>query len=125
MPRLAYLNLWRGLGWLGIALVFTLSLMPHPPHTGLDQGDKIGHFLAYALLAGWFGQISARRLAWGLGFLGMGAMIEVLQGMTGYRDMSLADLAANALGLVIGSLTARRFPDLLCQVEARLRRTPS
>ena len=34
--------------------------------------------------------------------LGLGALIEVAQGLTGYRDASWADLAADALGVALG-----------------------
>ena len=39
-------------GWLYAAAIVALSLVPDPPDTGLDieYGDKLQHFLAYALL---------------------------------------------------------------------------
>ena len=43
---------WVALWLFGWALCIGLSLM-HPPELGIDvpDGDKIGHFLAYGLLA--------------------------------------------------------------------------
>ena len=47
-------RLWLGLWYFGWLLCIALSLM-HPPRIDVDvpDGDKIGHFLAYGLLAAW------------------------------------------------------------------------
>jgi len=112
-------RLWLTLGWIGIAGVVVLSLLPNLPHSGVSGGDKIGHLLAYFSLMFWFGQLHARRLGWALGFLALGAGLEVLQGLSGYRDMSLADLLANASGIGLGWLAALRWPQSLARLEAR------
>jgi hypothetical protein len=64
--------------------------------------------MAYALLGWWFSQAYPSRLH---GFLGLflvalGAILEVLQGLTGYRDFEYADMLADTLGLVGGYLLA-------------------
>ena len=51
---------WLGLGWLGVAGVVVLSLIPAPP-TGPEHGDKLGHAGSYALLMWWFAQAWVQR----------------------------------------------------------------
>ena len=109
-PRLKYQRLWLTLGFLLIGLIWYLSLTPDPPDTGIEQGDKLGHFLAYGLLMGWFSQIYQRRrarLGLMLAFIAMGVLLEFIQGMLGYRSYSYADMAANTTGVVLGLLLAR------------------
>ncbi|VAX13876.1 hypothetical protein MNBD_GAMMA24-1717 [hydrothermal vent metagenome] len=123
-PQLKYTKLWLGLGALLIALIWYLSLMPNPPDTGIDNGDKIEHFLAYGLLMGWFAQIyilPKPRLWLMLGFILMGVLLEVLQGMTEFRTYSYADMAANGGGVFIGLLLSQgSLGRLLQQFEQRL-----
>ena len=123
-PQLKYTKLWLGLGALLIALIWYLSLTPEPPDTGIDNGDKIGHFLAYSLLMGWFAQIYIQlkpRLWLMLGFVLMGVLLEVLQGMTEFRTYSYADMAANSSGVFIGLLLSQGpMARLLQQFEQRL-----
>lgn len=113
-------RLWLALGWFGVGLIILLSLIPNPPQAEIRNIDKAEHLLAYGGLMFWFAQLHARRLPWALLFFGLGAGLEVAQGMTGYRDMSLADLVADGLGIGLGWLAARAFPRVLAGLEARL-----
>jgi VanZ family protein len=113
-------RLWLTLGWMGVVLVILLSLMPNPPQGHVRFEDKIGHVLAYFSLMFWFAQLHGRWLPWALGFLALGAGLEGLQGLSGYREMSLNDLLANASGIGLGWLAAWRIPRLLQTIEARL-----
>jgi VanZ family protein len=113
-------RLWLALGWAGVALVIVLSLAPNPPVAGMAYEDKIGHVLAYCSLMFWFGQLYRQRPPWALGFLALGAALEGLQGLVGYREMSRDDLIANTLGIGLGWLAARAFPGGLLRLEARL-----
>ncbi len=109
-PQLKYTKLWLTLGALLIALIWYLSLTSDPPDTGIDNGDKLGHFLAYGLLMGWFAQIYSQlkpRLWLMLGFILMGVLLEVLQGMTAVRTYSYADMVANTTGVFIGLLLSQ------------------
>jgi VanZ family protein len=117
---LQHRRLWVALGWAGVTLVIVLSLMPNPPQASVRFEDKIGHLLAYSSLMFWFAQLHRRWLPWALGFLALGAGLEVLQGLSGYREMSLDDLLANSLGIGLGWLAAHSFPRFLAKVEARL-----
>lgn len=99
-------GLWLGLGWLVIAVIFYLSLSHHSlePRTHLPI-DKVEHFLAYVGLMWWFSQLYTRtrqRIGLALALLGMGILIEILQGMTGYRDMSAGDVVADTFGILLG-----------------------
>jgi VanZ family protein len=104
-PVLRWLPLWLVIGWLLIAAVITVSLVPAPPDLELPQGDKMGHVLAYAILMFWFVQIYDRagvRVGLALGFVALGISLEVLQGSSGYRTFDVHDIAANVAGVVLG-----------------------
>lgn len=99
-------KVWLPLGWLWVAVVFYLSLMPHPPEPVSFEGvDKLEHLIAYAGLMLWFCQIfqdQGKRVRLFLALVAMGVGLEILQGMGGYRYFEYADMLANTLGVVIG-----------------------
>jgi VanZ family protein len=118
--------LWLALGWFGVALTIYLSLTPDAPDIGVEQGDKLGHLLAYGTLMLWFAQLSAhprrRRATAGL-LVALGVTLELAQGQTGWREFSYADMAANTAGVCLGWLLAPpRLPSLLGVAEAMLSR---
>ena len=92
-------------GWGLVAAIWWLSLTPRPPQIDVDQGDKIGHLLAYGALMLWFCLLYPRtktRLGYAAGFIAMGIAIEFVQGWTGYRSFEVADMVADALGVFAG-----------------------
>jgi VanZ family protein len=118
--------LWLALGWFGVALTIYLSLTPDVPDIGVEQGDKLGHLLAYGTLMLWFAQLSSRprqrRVTAGL-LVALGVTLELAQGQTGWREFSYADMAANTAGVCLGWLLAPpRLPSLLGVAEAMLSR---
>lgn len=119
---MAFRPYWLALGWLLAAAVCWFSLTPSPMESGIDQGDKLGHLLAYFSLMAWWGQLHGRRGWLLLLFLAMGATLEGLQGLTPQRQPDLADLLANATGATLGWLATRRWPAWLPALEARLAR---
>lgn len=122
MRPLRLFALWLSLGWLTIAVVIALSLMPHPIRLPLSFGDKIGHFSSYALLMGWFVQLyHSRLLLWlhALLLVALGVGLEFLQGYTG-RHFEYADMAANSCGVLLGlGLLWTPWQELLLRCERR------
>ena len=98
-------KLWLTIGYALVALIIFLSLAPNLPSTNIEQGDKLGHLLAYGTLMFWFCQIySSRpsRIAHSLAFAAMGVALEYAQGMTDYRTFEYLDMLANATGVALG-----------------------
>jgi VanZ family protein len=117
---------WLGLGWLGVAGVVVLSLLPSPPLLPVEHGDKFSHVTMYALLMWWFAQAwlhRERRAFTAVTLLALGVAIEFVQGWTGFRDFSVADMVADALGIALGWLLAPpRTPNVLLRASAYLTR---
>jgi len=108
---------WVGVGWCGVVGVIVLSLIPNPPDlVPVEQGDKVEHIVAYGMLMFWFAQAYAaggtRTLIAGL-LVALGVALEYIQGWTGWREFSYADMAADATGVALGWLIATRTPNLL------------
>ena len=118
---LRWSNLWLATGWFLIAAVVYLSLTPAPPKMDVPVGDKVGHVLAYTVLMFWFIQIyyaTRSRVLIALGFVLMGIGLEFLQGLGGDRQFEVADMVANAAGVVIGWLSGPpRTGNLLSRLE--------
>lgn len=96
---------WGLLGGLLITLITVLSLIPMgPPPLAIPNGDKLNHALAYITLTWWFGQLlpARRRLFLVLALLGYGVLIELAQGLTGYRSADPKDVLANGVGILLG-----------------------
>jgi VanZ family protein len=121
-PALRWLPLWLTTGWMLIVAVVYLSLAPLPADVDVPHGDKFGHVLAYAVLMFWFVQIYRRprlRVALAFGFVTLGVMLEVLQGMSGYRTFDIQDVAANIAGLALGWLAGPpRTGNLFSRIES-------
>lgn len=93
-------------GILYTALVIWLTLTSSPP-SGPDVpfADKGEHFAAYGLMMAWWGQLfRAPRRRWQVACacMALGALLELLQGLGGVRQMELADALANATGVLLG-----------------------
>lgn len=106
MEPLKWSRVWWTLGYLQVAFVVVVSLIPPIliPQVDFDWIDKLFHFTAYLVLMLWFVQINPRdrygfimRL-----FIKMGLALEVAQGLTGYRMFDVWDMVANVLGVVAG-----------------------
>ena len=93
-------------GWAIAATIVWLSLTPAaPPQIDLDQGDKLGHLVAYASLMLWFCLLythRASRIAYALLWIGMGIGLEFAQQQLDYRTYDIYDMYANSLGVLIG-----------------------
>jgi VanZ family protein len=117
--------LWLFIGIVLVVAVIYLSLTAKPPViVNFAFSDKVGHFLAYAVLMGWFGQIFTGRLPlvfFALAFVLMGVSLEYVQGLGRYRQFEYADMLANTIGVVLGMLlTTTAFKGTLHWVERRV-----
>lgn len=93
---------------VALAAVLVVSLLPPsslpPVHTGWDKADHALAWLALGLLG---------MLAWPkrkavvlAGLVAYGGAVELLQGMTGWRQPEWADLLADVLGLAVAVLVS-------------------
>ena len=101
--NLKYRKQWLVIGWCLIALVWYLSLTPKPPEP-FKLWDKLNHFIAYAGLMGWFGQLyksNKIRVVYAVGLIVLGIVIEFFQGMGSQRMFEYNDMLANAVGVGI------------------------
>lgn len=135
MLPLRHSALWRNAGWALLSIVFALTLLPPawlwPGDVSasgwLPASDKWAHGVTFALLAAWFCGQYARRdyLRLGIGLVAFGGVIEICQGLVGYRSMDVLDFGANAVGVLVGTLAAARwFSGWSVDVEAWWYRRP-
>jgi VanZ family protein len=114
--------LWLLAGWLLVLLIIYLSLTPRPISVPVAEGDKIGHAVAYAVLMLWFAQLylgKKSRIAVAAASAALGIALEFAQQLTETRDFSIADMAADGLGVLLGWLAAPpRTVNLLSWVES-------
>lgn len=91
----------------GLVLVSVLSLLPPAVIEPVHIWDKAAHASAYAALAlvGGFGFPGRRALLRiGLGLLLLSGALEIAQAAVPGRETSAADMLANLIGIVVGSL---------------------
>jgi VanZ family protein len=105
-----------------MGILVWLYLTPQPPELNVEQGDKVQHLAAYAVLCFWFVQLprsGAGRWCNALALAGFGVTMEFVQLATGYRTFSLGDMAANtagvALGLLLGPPHLPNVPDAIAR----------
>ncbi|MDP4547627.1 MAG: VanZ family protein [Marinobacter sp.] len=99
-------RLWQAVLFLSLAAILYLATTSQSYPIPSSDNDKINHFIAFAELT------IVTRLAWPrLAFywyvpalLGFGFVLEAIQATLPYRDFSLADVLADALGIAIGIL---------------------
>ena len=72
-----------------IITVVVLSLAPiNSAIPNVQNGDKVGHFIAYFTLMTWFSWLYPKPLVrnlYAIGFIILGGTMEILQSMTAYR----------------------------------------
>ena len=123
-PTLRYLSTWQMLGVGLFAAIGAGSLAPisiNAPAIEIPNFDKVVHFVAYGLLTAWYLAVFPVRRRWLIPvlLLGFGVLIEWLQGLTGYRDASVADAAADLGGIVIAAwLLVRPMRQAMVAIEA-------
>jgi VanZ family protein len=106
---------WRaGCRWafaVGLVVVMALALMPPQLPLPTTGWDKANHALAFGVLAV-LGLVAypEHKAAMLGGLLAYGGLIELLQGLTGYRTAEWLDWAADAVGLALGSISTGLAP---------------
>ncbi len=119
-------TLWWSLGFLLIAVITALSLLPiRGPDMDIPSGDKLNHALAYIVLTLYFGQLVGAGLRRRLLVIGAlivyGVTIEGLQSVLPPRTAELADMAANLVGMAIGwGLLSTPLGRVLERIDSRL-----
>lgn len=100
---LRYLRIWQMIGYLLVGLVILLSVISPASNPDLFRiNDKIGHFLAYGVLMGWFAQwhenTHFKYLV--MIFIAQGITLEVVQTFLPEREGSFLDILANSMGVL-------------------------
>jgi VanZ family protein len=109
---LRHARLWLAGGWLMIAIVVVICLLPGPDIEPVAHvlPDKAEHAIAFFGLTAWFCGLYPRP-RWGrvaLAFLLLGVLIEVAQGtFTTTRSMDYKDALADAAGIATALILAR------------------
>lgn len=111
MLPLQYARLWRVLSAVLLLFVLAAALAPSwwfdtkaDALSWFAHADKWLHGVTFLALTLWFAGLVARR-AWGrmaVGLLLFGLLIEAAQLLVGYRMGDWIDLAADALGILLG-----------------------
>ncbi len=106
-----------------ILLLFVVAYLSLTPKYTIDVGnDKLGHIIAYTTLSLNTGMIFYRmgKLFWqsGLALVIYGALLELGQHFVPGRTLSLYDMGANAIGVIIGTIV---IASLHKQIERILR----
>ncbi len=117
-------RIWRAIGVGPVLFVIWLSLTPYPIEIPIEHGDKLGHIAAYGTLMVWFAQLDTRhrvRVAYAIGFVMLGVALEFAQRLTDYRTFEVADMGADAVGVLFGWLASPpRGPNVIGFVERLL-----
>jgi len=114
----AFAVIWGGC----VIFVAWQSLLPNPDVPfSFENSDKLLHLLGYfglALLphAGFRDERQARAAA--LCMIALGALLEFGQGFIPERSMSLADMAANTLGVLLGIWAGHSLRRAVCFTPA-------
>ncbi|MBW0147772.1 VanZ family protein [Marinobacter arenosus] len=115
--------LWRTALLISVLAILFLATTANPYPVPSSASDKVNHLIAFAELT------ILTRLAWPQAkavwfvppLLIFGFAIEVVQATLPYRDFSMADLAADGVGILVGLLP---WPGLRRARKADLRNSP-
>ncbi len=113
---------WMVFGWLLVIGVVVGSLVPGEMLRAVTIGDKVMHAGSYFLLMAWFAGLYSRRhhLAVAAVLLGLGIVLDIVQGGTATRTFDLRDIAADGLGIAIALVLSYWLLEGWCQRLERL-----
>ncbi len=97
-------RLFRYASVIVVISIWILSFLPGVAVPSVPGNDKWHHALAYFACMFVWGQwviLPVPRLKLAIVFIVMGALIEVLQGMTSYRAFEWLDMVADTVGVVL------------------------
>jgi VanZ family protein len=97
---------WYGGAAAIITAIIYLSVTSNPLQLHVAQGDKLGHVAAYAVAAWWCAHMArtpGTRWTIAVCLIALGVALEFVQLQLGYRTFELKDMAADAMGVIIGS----------------------
>lgn len=114
MEKLRLNPLWLFLGWFIVISIIYLSVTPTPPdiYSHILNIDKLKHVFAYFVLMGWFSQLYRNRnirVSYAIVFFIMGAILEILQGISQQRHFEYIDMLANGIGVMLALFIASIF----------------
>ena len=95
--------LWLILGWTMVVAVCVGSLIPGGDMPQFSINDKLLHAGAYFVLMIWFGGLYERRrhAVIAVALVGLGSVLDVLQGGTSTRSFEPMDIVANMGGIAV------------------------
>jgi VanZ family protein len=108
---------WWVLGGLFAAGIAVGSLIPGEYLEGISIRDKVLHALAYFLLMFWFAGLFRRGRHWivAIAIFLFGLALDVAQAGTSSRSYDLADVAANAGGILLALALAWFLSESWCR----------
>jgi VanZ family protein len=117
MLTLRFPWLWWALGWLLVAGVTVGSLIPGTWLPTFSLRDKVVHAGTYCLLMIWFSGLYRRERHWIIALLliALGFLLDLAQAPSATRSFDLADVAANAGGILLGLVLARYIFEGWCR----------
>ncbi|CAA6799693.1 MAG: Unknown protein [uncultured Sulfurovum sp.] len=108
--RLLSKKQFKAIFFIAVIVILYKALTPssNEPLFNFHHADKVLHALAFFVLSFLLNRSSSsieKRMRNIISLLAFGILIEVLQSFTGYRDVSLGDILADLLGILLFQLT--------------------
>ncbi|CAA6806632.1 MAG: Unknown protein [uncultured Sulfurovum sp.] len=103
-------NQFKVIFFITVIVILYKALTPTSgdPFFDFNHSDKVLHVLAFFVLSFLLNRSSssiAKRIRNIFSLLAFGILIEILQSFTGYREVSLADVLADLLGILLFQIT--------------------
>jgi VanZ family protein len=104
MLPLRFGRVWLCIGLLALVAGIAVALQRQSGLPMFVLSDKLYHAVAFAAFTVWFGGLVELRHLWWVaaGMFGYGVLIEVAQSFTSYRQADGFDVAADAVGILLG-----------------------